>query len=101
MGLSGLLLGGWGSISALQTGLETGVTMAIRALLVIFTFSALSIEMRNPVIIDWFTRFGMGVLFESISLAFEGTMRLNLSEQVLRDTLLKLFPPHKKLMKRG
>ncbi len=76
MGLSGLLLGGWGSISALQTGLETGVTMAIRALLVIFTFSALSIEMRNPVIIDWFTRFGMGVLFESISLAFEVLPRL-------------------------
>ncbi|MCK5011217.1 MAG: diadenylate cyclase CdaA [Deltaproteobacteria bacterium] len=37
----------------------------------------------------------------TISLAFEGTMRLNLSEQVLRDTLLKLFPPHKKLMKSG
>ena len=37
----------------------------------------------------------------TISLAFEGTMRLNLSEQVLRDTLLKLFPPSKKLMKSG
>ena len=37
----------------------------------------------------------------TISLAFEGTMRLNLSEQVLRDTLLKLFPPNKKLMKNG
>lgn len=37
----------------------------------------------------------------TISLAFEGTMRLNLSEQALRDTLLKWFPPHKELMKSG
>ena len=76
MGLSGLLLGGWDSAASLLIGLETGVTMAIRALLVIFAFSALSIEMRNPVIIDWFTRLGMGVLFESISLAFEVLPRL-------------------------
>jgi len=32
-----------------------------------------------------------------ISLAIEGTMRWNLSEQVLRDTLLKLLPPGKGL----
>ena len=37
----------------------------------------------------------------TISLAFEGTMRLNLSEQVLRDTLLKLLPPGKGLLKAG
>jgi len=37
----------------------------------------------------------------TISLAFEGTMRLNLSEQVLRDTLLKLLPPGKGLLKTG
>ncbi len=71
MALSGLLLGGWDSVASLLIGLETGISMAIRALLVIFAFSALSIEMRNPRIIDWFTRIGMGVLFDSISLAFE------------------------------
>ncbi|NQV41127.1 MAG: hypothetical protein HQ506_02130 [Candidatus Marinimicrobia bacterium] len=76
MGLSGLLLGGWDSSTALLAGLETGVSMAIRALLVIFTFSALSIELRNPVIMTWFTRMGMGVLFEAISLAFEVLPRL-------------------------
>jgi len=76
MGLSGLLLGGWDSTASLLVGLETGVAMAIRALLVIFSFSALSIEMRNPVIMGWFTRMGMGVLFESISLAFEVLPRL-------------------------
>lgn len=71
MGLSGLLLGGWDSPAALLVGLETGVGMAIRALLVIFAFSALSIELRNPAIINWFTRRGMGVLFDSLALAFE------------------------------
>ena len=76
MGLSGLLLGGWDSTSALLVGIETGLAMAIRALLVIFTFSALSIELRNPVIMTWFTRMGMGVLFEAISLAFEVLPRL-------------------------
>ncbi|MCF7922984.1 MAG: hypothetical protein K9M55_09815 [Candidatus Marinimicrobia bacterium] len=76
MGLSGLLLGGWDSTAALLMGLETGVGMAIRALLVIFAFSALSIELRNPVIISWFTRLGMGVMFESLSLAFEVLPRL-------------------------
>ena len=35
----------------------------------------------------------------TISLAYEGTMRLNLNEQVLRNTLLKLFPPGKELLK--
>ena len=76
MGLSGLLLGGWDSTASLLIGLETGIAMAIRALLVIFAFSALSIEMRNPAIIGWFTRLGMGVLFDSISLAFEVLPRL-------------------------
>jgi len=76
MGLSGLLLGGWDSTASLLIGLETGVAMAIRALLVIFAFSALSIEMRNPAIIGWFTRLGMGVLFDAISLAFEVLPRL-------------------------
>lgn len=76
MGLSGLLLGGWDSTAALLVGLETGISMAIRALLVIFTFSALSIEMRNPVIMQWFTRMGMGVLLDSIALAFEVLPRL-------------------------
>ncbi len=76
MGLSGMLLGGWGSSAELISGLETGVGMSIRALLVIFGFSALSIELRNPVIMNWFTRMGMGVLFESIALAFEVLPRL-------------------------
>jgi nucleoside-triphosphatase THEP1 len=76
MGLSGLILGGWESTSALLLGIETGMSMAVRALLVIFTFSAISIELRNPLIMNWFSQRGMGVLFEAISLAFEVLPRL-------------------------
>ena len=76
MGLSGLLLGGWDSAAALISGMQIGIAMAIRALLVIFTLSALSIEIRNPKIMNWFTRNGMGVLFESLSLSFEVLPRL-------------------------
>ncbi len=76
MGLSGILLGGWSSQAALLSGLETGVTMAIRALLVIFGLSALSIEIRNPIIINWFAQRGLGLLFQSLSVAFEVLPRL-------------------------
>jgi diadenylate cyclase len=37
----------------------------------------------------------------TISLAFDGSIRLNLSEQVLRDTLLKLLPAGKVMLKRA
>jgi len=76
MGLSGLVLGGWENQSAILNGLATGVGMATRALLVIFGFSALSIEIRNPVIISWFTRRGLGTAFDALSLAFEVLPRL-------------------------
>jgi len=76
MALSGLLLGGWENQAAILSGLQTGLGMAIRALLVIFGFSALSIEFRNPIIIDWFGRRGMGIVFEAISVSFEVLPRL-------------------------
>ncbi|MCF7823225.1 MAG: nucleoside-triphosphatase [Candidatus Marinimicrobia bacterium] len=71
MVLSGLLLGGWDNTESLLIGLESGLGMATRALLVIFGFSALSIEIRNPIILDWFIRRGMGIVFEAMSAAFE------------------------------
>ncbi|MCF6238825.1 MAG: hypothetical protein L3J79_08455, partial [Candidatus Marinimicrobia bacterium] len=76
MALSGLLLGGWQDQAAILNGLQAGLGMAIRALLVIFGFSALSIEFRNPVIIDWFSRRGMGIVFEALSVSFEVLPRL-------------------------
>jgi len=76
MVLSGLLLGGWESRATILAGLETGFGMAIRALLVIFGFSALSIEIRNPRILDWFFHRGMGIVFEALSVAFEVLPRM-------------------------
>lgn len=76
MVLSGLLLGGWDSWTAILVGLEMGFGMAIRALLVIFGFSALSIEIRNPKILNWFIRRGMGIVFEALSVAFEVLPRM-------------------------
>ena len=76
MGLSGLILGGWESTATILAGLQTGFGMAIRALLVIFGLSALSIEFRNPLIIGWFSRRGMAIAFDAISIAFEVLPRL-------------------------
>lgn len=76
MGLSGLLLGGWENQAAIFQGLQTGLGMSLRALLVIFGFSALSIEFRNPVVMGWFSRRGMGIVFEALALAFEVLPRL-------------------------
>ena len=70
--LAGLMLGGvtgtehegvWG-------GLLVGLQMALRASLAIVAFSCLSIELRNPVILSWFLRRGLGNLPEALRVAF-------------------------------
>lgn len=76
MSLSGMILGGFQSWDTIRMGLESGLSMALRALFVIFSFSALSIEIRNPLIISWFQKNERRVLFESISVAFEVLPRL-------------------------
>lgn len=76
MSLSGVILGGFQSWDHILTGLESGLSMSIRALFVIFSFSALSIEIRNPLVINWFQKNERRVLFESISVAFEVLPRL-------------------------
>lgn len=76
MSLSGIILGGIGSWEQIRLGLESGLGMALRALFVIFSFSALSIEIRNPLIISWFQQHRRRVLFESISVAFEVLPRM-------------------------
>jgi nucleoside-triphosphatase THEP1 len=71
--LAGFLLGeltaatpGWS-----WSGLVTGMQMALRATLVVVGFTALSIELRNPVIISWLLRRGMGQLSASLEVAFQ------------------------------
>ncbi|MCF7809303.1 MAG: hypothetical protein K9N38_12360 [Candidatus Marinimicrobia bacterium] len=76
MTLSGLILGGVGSVDQIRIGLASGMGMALRALFVIFSFSALSIEIRNPLIINWFKQHKRRILFESLSVAFEVLPRM-------------------------
>jgi nucleoside-triphosphatase THEP1 len=71
--LSGLLLGeltstapGWS-----WSGLEKGVVMALRGTLVVTGFGAIGIELRNPRIVRWFLRRGMGELAAALDVAFE------------------------------
>jgi nucleoside-triphosphatase THEP1 len=70
--LSGLLLGAgrnggrwtWG-------GLGEGLEMIVRAWLIIAGFAAVSIELRNPRLIEWFTRRRMRAFSDALSIAFE------------------------------
>ncbi len=47
-----------------------GVRMIGRAIMVISAFSAISVELRNPVILNWFTNRGMRSLPQAVELAF-------------------------------
>lgn len=47
-----------------------GVRMIGRAILVISAFSAISVELRSPVILNWFTNRGMRSLPQAVELAF-------------------------------
>jgi nucleoside-triphosphatase THEP1 len=52
------------------TGLQSGVAMTARAALVVTGFSAVSIELRNPVVVHWFLRRGLGTLSSALQMAF-------------------------------
>lgn len=53
-----------------MNGLHEGIRMCIRALIVYFGFSAISMELRNTVITRIFTGRGLENLYVSLSLAF-------------------------------
>jgi nucleoside-triphosphatase THEP1 len=83
--LAGVFLG---QISSAQggwswAGLQTGFQMAMRALFVVLGFSAISIELRNPVVGGWFLRRGLGQVSRALEIAFEAlpTMTAALGEQ--------------------
>ena len=65
------------------SGLSVGAAINIRAFLMIFGFSSLSIELRNPKIENWFKRKGMGQLSQSLEAAFKilPFMAANISEE--------------------
>ena len=70
--LSGLLLGaGQNGGRWTWNGLREGLEMIVRAWLVIAGFAAVSVELRNPRIIEWFTRRRMRAFSDALGVAFE------------------------------
>jgi nucleoside-triphosphatase THEP1 len=69
--LAGLLLGGArGGAAGLTNGLAAGAAMVLRAVLVLFGFSAVSVELRNPRILSWVERRRLRGLSDALGVAF-------------------------------
>jgi nucleoside-triphosphatase THEP1 len=71
--LAGLLLGGITNKGSgwSWTGLIVGVQMSLRASFMVAVFNIISVELRNPKIIEWFLRIGFGQLAAAMEVAFE------------------------------
>ena len=71
--LAGLLLGGLAGNGVVWSwaGLKTGAEMTLRATLVIASFTTISTEFRNPVIVSWLLRQGLGHLSAALAVAFQ------------------------------
>jgi nucleoside-triphosphatase THEP1 len=69
--LAGLLLGGArGGAAGMADGLLAGATMVLRAVLVLFGFTAVSVELRNPVILSYVERRKLRGLSDALGVAF-------------------------------
>ena len=69
--LAGLLLGGVRSGTAgMLTGLAAGAAMVLRAVLVLVGFTAISVELRNPMILSWVERRRLRGLSDALGVAF-------------------------------
>jgi nucleoside-triphosphatase THEP1 len=94
--LAGLLLGAFAAEGkgTWWTGLLSGFSMTVRATLVMSAFSAISIELRNPTVVRWFLRRGLGTLSAALDTAFRAlpAMIHTLGEQrdVLRHPIASL-----------
>jgi len=70
--LTGLFLGGGrGNPSFTIDGLMIGIEMNLRAVVVIAGFGAVSVQLRNPVLISWFENKRMRHLFSAIRISFQ------------------------------
>ncbi len=94
--LSGLVLGeimnnnpGW-----TLSGIFIGLQMSLRAIFMVVAFNVIGVEFRNPKIIDWVLRRGLGQLATALEAAFDAlpTLVAALGEQrnVLRHPVLSL-----------
>jgi len=69
--LAGLLLGGVRHGAAgIAAGLQAGSAMVLRAVLVLFGFTAVAVELRNPAILSWVERRRMRGLSDALGVAF-------------------------------
>jgi len=70
--LAGVLLGvlAPGGKGTWWTGLQSGIAMTARATLVVTAFSAISLELRNPVVLNWFLQRGLGNVSSALTVAF-------------------------------
>jgi hypothetical protein len=68
--LSGLLWNAPGEGESAYAGYLVGLEMSLRAVVIVSTFSALSVEVRNPRVIDGLLRLGLGNAYAALSLAF-------------------------------
>ena len=78
MAFAGLLLGGARDASGAWhwEGLLVGVAMAARAVLVVVGFAVVAVELRNPRVVGWLMRRGMGSVSASLSIAFQALPEL-------------------------
>ncbi len=54
-----------------HSGWEAGFRMTVRAILIVIGFSALSVELRNPILVTWFARRRLRAFPEALSVAFD------------------------------
>lgn len=65
----GVILGKLGSESVMD-GIIIGLQMVLRAVLMIAAFGSISVELRNPAIVQWFLKRGMGQVSAALEVAF-------------------------------
>lgn len=53
------------------TGARIGLQLALRGVLVVVAFSAISIELRNPAVVRWFLRRGLSRASSALDIAFQ------------------------------
>jgi nucleoside-triphosphatase THEP1 len=69
--LAGLVFGGVRhGLAGLMDGLAAGAAMVLRAIMVLFGFTAISVELRNPSILAFVERRGLRGLSDALGLAF-------------------------------
>ena len=68
--LAGFFLGNLDRPGWTVAGLGAGAEMIARAAFIIVSFASISVELRNPAVLRWFIRHGLGELSSALAVAF-------------------------------